>query len=204
MNATQQRTVKEAIEARRSIRRFQPEPIPKEDLESILRQAAQAPSAWNLQPWRFIVVTDPETKALLQEAAFGQQQVTSAPAVIMVLSDMEDVLAHPDEIVHPGMGEEGKVRMRQTLERAFGSRSVKDRGLYGLTQAGIALGYLMLAAEGMGYSTVPMAGFDQAKVRQILGLPEHVEFAAMVPIGKAAEEGHTKHRHPLERIVSWR
>jgi nitroreductase len=201
---TQAMTVQQAIDDRRSIRKFHPEPIPRKDLEEILRQAGQAPSAWNVQPWRFIVVTDPETKALLQEAAYGQTQVTSAPAVILVTSDMEDVMAHPEAIVHPGMGEEGKARVRQTLEGAFGQQSVAQRGMWGLTQTNIALGFLMLAAQGMGYSTVPMLGFDQAKVRQILGLPEHVLFAAMLPIGKAAEEGHTKFRRPLETIVTWR
>ncbi|HLO02879.1 MAG TPA: nitroreductase family protein [Symbiobacteriaceae bacterium] len=206
MNVTQQttKTVQQAIDERRSIRRFQPEPIPQADLVEILRQAGEAPSAWNVQPWRYIVVTDPETKALLQEAAYGQGQVTSAPAVILVTSDMEDVMAHPEETVHPGMGEEGKARMKATLEGAFGKQSVEQRGQWGLTQTNIGLGFLMLAAQGMGYSSVPMLGFDQAKVRQILGLPEHVLFAAMLPIGKAAEEGHSKFRHPLAKIVSWR
>lgn len=206
MNTTQQKqfTVKDAIEARRSIRRFQPEPIPHADLIEILRQAGEAPSANNVQPWRFVVVTDPETKALLQEAAYNQAQVTSAPAVILVTSDMEDVMAHLDEIPHPGMAEEQKERVVAGLQASFGKQSVAERGQFGLTQTNIALGFLMLAAQGMGYSTVPMLGFDQAKVRQILGLSENVRFAAMLPVGRAAEEGFPKHRHSLDRIVTWR
>lgn len=198
------KTVQQAIDERCSIRRFQPEPIPQQDLEEILRQAGQAPSAWNVQPWRFVVVTDPETKTLLQEAAYGQKQVTSAPAVILVTSDMEEFLAHIEETLHPGMDEERRAREKAQLESIFGKQSVEQRGQWGLTQTNIALGFLMLAVQGMGYNSVPMLGFDQAKVRQILGLPEHVLFAAMLPIGKKAEEGHTKFRLPLEKTVTWR
>ncbi len=54
--------VHEAIESRVSIRKYQPEPIPPEDLREVLRLASLAPSAWNLQPWRFHVVTDPAIK----------------------------------------------------------------------------------------------------------------------------------------------
>lgn len=206
MNETQQMTksVQQAIDERRSIRRFQPEPIPHKDLAEILRQAGEAPSANNVQPWRFIVVTDPETKALLQEAAFGQGQVTSAPAVIMVASDMEDFLSDIEATIHPGMDPERRARNKEQLAANFGKQSVQQRGQWGVGQSYISLGFLLLAAQGMGYSTVPMLGFDQSKVRQILGLPEHVQFAVMVPIGKAAEEGFAKFRHPLEKIVTWR
>lgn len=198
------KTVQQAIDERRSIRKFQPEPISQQDLEEILRQAGQAPSANNVQPWRFIVVTDPETKALLQEAAYGQTQVTSAPAVILVTSDMEDFMAHMGETIHPSMDDERRARGIAGFEATFGQQSVEQRAQWGLTQANIAFGFLMLAAQGMGYSTSPMLGFEPAKVRQILGLADHVQFAAMLPIGKAAEEGFPKHRHSLDRIVTWR
>lgn len=198
------KTVQQAIDERRSIRRFESTPIPQADLVEILRQAGQAPSANNVQPWRFIVVTDPETKALLQEAAYGQTQVTSAPAVIIVTSDMEDFMANMGESIHPGMDAQRRASGIAGFEATFGPQSVEQRGQWGLTQTNIALGFLMVAAQGMGYSTVPMLGFEPAKVRQILGLADHVQFAAMLPIGKAAEEGFPKHRHPLERIVTWR
>lgn len=197
-------SVQEAIETRRSIRKFVQEPIPRADIDEILRLASLAPSAWNVQPWRFVVVTDPGLKEQLQAAAYGQQQVTSAPAVILVLSDMEDVMANTMEIAHAAMPDEQKERVVQTIHRVFGGTSVEERGKWALSQTGIALGFLLIAARGLGYATVPMLGFDQARVREILGLPEHVQFAAMVPIGRPAEEGYPHHRHPLERIVTYR
>jgi nitroreductase len=195
--------VREAVEDRRSIRRYTDDPIPREDLDEILRLVSLAPSAWNVQPWRFHVVTDPGLKQKLQEAAYGQKQVGNAPAVIMVCSDMEDVMANTAAIAHPGMAPEAQQRLVDTVQNAFRDRSVKERGMWGLTQTNIALGYLMIIARSMGYGTVPMLGFDQGKVRELLGLPEHVEFAAMVPIGVPAEPGFSHHRHGLDQIVTY-
>lgn len=196
----------EAIETRHSVRQYLPQPVPREDLDEILRLAGLAPSSNNIQPWRFIVVTDPELKEQLRAAAFdlNQRVVESAPALIVVVSDMEDVMAHPDETVHPNVPPEQREQRIHRLWHYFGSMTVQERGQYGLTQANIALGYLMLAATGLGYATVPMLGFDRAAVRQVLGLKEHVGLASVVAIGRSAEPGYPHHRHPLDRIVTYR
>src|SRR5690349_2104694 len=81
-------SVPAAIEARRSVRKYKPLPIPDEDLERILALTGLAPSAFNVQPWRFVVVRDPAVKAQLQQAAYNQPQVGAAPAVIVLYSDM--------------------------------------------------------------------------------------------------------------------
>lgn len=193
----------EAIETRRSIRKFVQEPMNQDDLREILRLASLAPSAWNAQTWRFAVVQDPAIKEQLKEAAYGQGQVTSAPVVVVVYSDMEDTLEQAEETAHPGMGEQGRVGQRATFDRNFGGQDVAQRGQWGLSQANIAFGFLMLAARGLGYDTVPMLGFDPEKVKEILGLPQHIQFAGLLPLGKRAEEGYPHHRHSLERITRY-
>lgn len=196
-------TVTEAIETRRSIRKFVQEPMDAGDLREILRLASLAPSAWNAQTWRFAVVQSPEVKEQLKAAAYGQGQITSAPAVIVVYSDMEDTLNTVEETAHPGMGEDGRTGARKTFEGAFGAQDVAQRGAWGLSQANIAFGFLMLAARGKGYDTVPMLGFNPQAVKELLGLPEHVQFAGLLPIGKRAEEGFPHHRHSVERITKF-
>lgn len=197
-------TVAQAIRSRRSIRRFKDETIPEADLREMLTLASLAPSAFNAQTWRFVVIQDPALKEELRAASFGQAQVTNAPAVIVVYSDMENTLQTVEDTAHPGMGEEGKAKQRSTFDRSFGSQTVPQRGQWGLAQANIAFGFLMLAARSLGYDSVPMLGFQAERVREILGLPEHVEFAGILPVGKADEEGFPHHRHDLERLVSWR
>lgn len=200
---TQPLSVPDAIASRRSIRKFVQEPFDQHDLREVIRLAGLAPSAWNVQPWRFAVVQDPELKGRLREAAYGQAQVTDAPAVIAVYSDMEDVLANAEETAHPGRGDEGRTVQRQTLEGVFGAQSVEQRGQWGLAQANIALGFLLVAARGLGYDTSPMLGFEPVKVREVLGLPEHVQFAGLVALGRRAEEGYPHHRHNVQRLATF-
>lgn len=196
-------TVKDAIERRHSIRRYTDDPIPREDLNEILRLASLAPSAWNVQPWRFVAVTDQNVKNRLMEAGYGQPQIGAAQVVVAVVSDMEDVLAHLAEILPPGMPAERKEQEVHTLRNVFDPQSVEQRGQWGLTQTNIAFGFLILAAQSMGYATCPMLGFDQAKVREILGLPAHALFAGLVSMGRPAEEGYPHHRHSVERITTY-
>ncbi len=194
-------TVRDAAEQRRSIRAFEPEPIPSEDLDEILRLTSLAPSAFNLQPWRFVIVETPEVKERLAEAAFNQRQVRSAPAVIVLYTDMQDTLEHLDEVLHPGQDAAKRASSRESILRSFAKKSDAEREAWGAEQGNIALGYLLLTAEAHGYQTSPMAGFNAEAVKRVLGLPAHVRILALVAIGRGAEEGFPHHRQPVERIA---
>ena len=193
--------VQEAIETRVSIRKFVQEPMDQGDLHEILRLATLAPTANNVQPTRFAVIQDPELKQKLQAVSYNQGQITSAPAVIVVYSDFEDVLANVEQNFPASMGEEQIQTRAAALRQQFGQQDVAQRGQWALSQANIAFGFLMLAARGKGYDTVPMLGFQPEKVRELLGLPEHVQFAGLLPIGKRAEDGFPHHRHSVERVT---
>ncbi len=193
-------SVSAAAAHRHSIRAYQPGPIPAADLDAILADTALAPSAWNLQPWRFVVVSDPAIKQQLAAAAYNQRQVLSAPAVFVLYTDMADTLAHLDDLVRPGATREQTDGFRKMVEGAFAAQGDAEREAWGAAQGFIALGYLLLAAEARGYATSPMAGFEPEKVKALLGLPAHVRVDALVSIGHAAEEGQPHHRHALARI----
>ena len=199
--ATEVLSVTDAAEARKSIRKYEPTPIPRAHLEEILRVASLAPSPWNLQPWRFVIVEDDATKAQLQAAAYGQPQVGSAPAVIVLYSDMTDALNTVEETVHPGMrgplGDKAAADIRAT----FAAFSDADRAAWGNAESNIGLGFLLLAAQSHGYSTSPMLGFMPDKVKELLNLPADARVPALIAIGKGAEEGFPHHRHPLSRIT---
>jgi len=193
--------VREAAEQRRSIRAYEPGPVPAEDLAEILRVTALAPSAFNLQPWRFVVVEDAEIKQRLSGAAYNQRQVGGAPAVLVLYTDMRDALARVDEVLHPGMDAVQRAGAREGVLRRFAAMDDAQREAWGAEQGHIALGFLLLAAESHGYQTSTMAGFDGEAVKTLLGLPEHVRVLALVAIGRGVEEGFPHHRHPVERIA---
>src|SRR5215831_17381612 len=82
-----EKLLSEAIRERRATPSFEDVPIHSADLEKIVRAGLAAPSAYNLQPWRFVVVRDREQKKKLREAAFGQAKVEEASAVIVACGD---------------------------------------------------------------------------------------------------------------------
>lgn len=193
--------VREAATRRRSIRTFAASSITVEDIATILDTVRLAPSAFNVQPWRFMIVESPELKARLAEAAYNQRQVHSAPAVIVLYTDMLDALEHIEEVMHPNYDGASATKTAATVRGIFANRSEAEREAWGAEQGNIALGYLLLIAEAHGYQTSPMAGFDAEQVKQLLGLPAHVRVPALVAIGRGVEEGYPHHRHGLERIV---
>ncbi|MFC4452765.1 nitroreductase family protein [Deinococcus sonorensis] len=201
--ATQTLSVTEAIRTRRSIRKFMQEPMDQQDLRQILELASLAPTANNVQPTRFVVIQNKELQQKLQDVSYNQSQVSNAPAVIVVYSDMEDVLQNAEQSFPASMGEEQIKARAESLRQQFGGQDVAQRGQWALTQANIAFGFVMLAARGLGYDTVPMLGFQPEKVRELLNLPEHVQFAGLLPIGKRAEEGFPHHRHNVDRITTF-
>jgi nitroreductase len=184
-------TVREAADQRRSIRKYTSEVVPDADLREILRIASLAPSAWNLQPWRAVVVRDPTLKAQLTAAANNQPQVSGAPAVVVLYADIEDALA-----LRRASGE----AVSKTLE----GMDPEKRAALAHSLTYIALGYLLLAAESLGYVTSPMLGFKPEAVKALLGLPAHATVAAVIAIGIAAEDGKVTARHAVDRIASFR
>ena len=197
-------TAGDAALSRRSIRSYTSTPIDEADLRELLRLAGRAPSAFNVQPWRFVVVRDEATKAGLAQAAYGQPQVLRAPATIVLVSDMKDALRRLPDAMHPGMPADKRAATVESVRASFANRSVEEREEWGNTQTSIALGYLLLLAESLGYATSPMLGFDPEQVKTLLGLPAHARVNSLVTIGYAAEEGFTPHRLPADTLVTFR
>jgi nitroreductase len=201
---TQGLTAAEAADARRSIRHYAPAELPESDLRELLRLAGRAPSAYNVQPWRFVVVRDEELKQQLSTAAYGQQQIVRAPVTIVMYSDMADALERMPESIHPDLPEDQRVKGVANFRGTFTNQSVDEREAWGNAQSNIALGYLLLLAESLGYATSPMLGFEPEKVKALLGLPEHVRIPAIVAIGYPGEDGFRPHRLPADSLVEFR
>ena len=190
-----------AIRSRRSIRSYSAEPIAKSDVLDVLALTGQAPSAWNLQPWRFIAVVDSKIKTALQRVAYGQFQVGGAPVVIVLYSDMVDALARVDEALPPDASPAARDKLRANISDYFDKLTPEQREAWGRAQTGIALGYLLLILESRGYGSSPMLGFNPAGVKRLFSLPDHVEVAALVAFGKPADAGRHSVRHKFDSIA---
>ena len=190
---------------RRATNHFKPDPVPDEILDAILRLGAQAPSGYNLQPWRFIVVRDAENRKRLQQVAFGQPKVSEAPVVIIALGMKEQWKERADEVFKEGAERgAGKVETwKQGRDGAFQFLdNMQSMPVWVNRHTMIAVTTMMLVAEAYGFDTAPMEGFDAAGVTREFDIPEEAEVVALLAIGRGAgPEKAYPGRFPLDRIV---
>lgn len=196
--------VLEAAESRRSIRRYSDAPLTEAELAQLIDAAGRAPSAYNLQPWRWVAVRDQGLKTQLQAAAYGQPQVGSAPVVLVLYTDTIDALNTVEETFSPTLPADKAAGTKAHLLGTLGAQGEADREAWGAGQSYIALGYLLLIAESLGLGTSPMLGFDSERVKSLLGLPSYARIPALVALGHPAEEGFESPRHAVERVLSVR
>ena len=190
---------------RRATMHFAPDPVPDEYLDAILLLAAQAPSGYNLQPWRFLVIREAENRRRLQKVAFNQPKVAEAPVVVICLGMKEEWKARADEVFREG-AERGGHKTESWEQARDGALNFitnsQPMPVWVTRHAMIAVTYLMLVAEAYGFDTAPMEGFDPAGVKEEFGIPDEAEVVALVAIGRAAEpDKKYAGRFSLDRIV---
>jgi nitroreductase len=150
--------VYEAIRMRRSVRAYDSSrQIPPQVMERLRRALWAAPSACNLQPWHFIIVTDPQLRKDLARIAHDQMFMADAPVIIVACG-------YPDQ-AYQHMGGHGN--------------SVE-------VDVAIALDHLTLAAVAEGLGTCWIGAFDEEKAKKLLGVPPNVRIIAMTPVGYPA------------------
>ena len=196
----------DVIQERRSVRTYDPTvQITREEMVEILELATLAPSSSNLQPWRFLVIDKPDLKQKLLPIAYNQQQVVEASAVIAVLGDVESYKKAEKiygQAVDAGFMPEDTAK--SFIERTVGTYSnlppeVARQIVY--TDGGLISMQIMLIARSKGYDTVPMGGYDQAKLVEAFGISKQYVPVMLIAIGKATKPGHPTTRLPIEDIM---
>jgi nitroreductase len=181
----------EAIRTRRAVKSFDPGHVMTEDeIETLLSHAVLAPTSFNLQNWRFVVVRDPGIRKELREAAWGQAQVTDASLLVVLCGDLAAHAKQPARYWRdaPPAVQAALVPMIEPFyagnERLARDEVMRSTGLAGQT--------LMLAAKAMGYDSCPMVGFDPVRFAAILRLPADHAVSFMIAIGKATKPAHPR------------
>ncbi|MDD4858668.1 MAG: nitroreductase family protein [Dehalococcoidales bacterium] len=173
----------EAIQGRRSIRKYKPDPVDDKTIAAVLDAARLAPSWANTQCWRFIVVRDAETKKKLAECVYTGNSATiaveQAPVVIVACARM---------------GEAGFL-----YDKTGPATSKGD--IWYMFDVATAMAHLMLAAYGMGLGTVHVGGFKAKKVEALMCIPEGYAVVEMTPLGYPVDRPKPRPRKTLEQIV---
>ncbi len=167
----------EAMEKRRSVRSFDAgREVAMELVEELLRCACQAPSAGNVQPWRFVVVRDAGLRVRLAEAALGQSFLAEAPVVIVVCADLA---AHA---------------------ASYGRRGVE---LYAVQDTAAAIENLLLCATALGLGACWVGAFREDEVTRALRLARDIRPLALVPVGYPAREEVQPRKMDCKRLTTY-
>lgn len=204
-NHATREAIRAIAESRRSVRQFLAEPVPDADVQEILRLTGLAPSASNVQTWRWAVVRTPDMIERLVPAMAGANQATlaNAPVGIVLYSDGQQTLDSLEEIMHPGMGAEEVAKRAAGMRENLSKMQPERLADWAKTQTFIALGQIVLIARAMGYDTATMGGFDQEAIKETLGLPATATVTNVIALGKRRVEGFPHHRYPVDRITTW-
>ncbi|NOZ61265.1 MAG: nitroreductase [Calditrichaeota bacterium] len=174
----------ELIQIRKSVRKFEPKPVPKSEIEKIMSAARLAPSWRNRQSWKFIVVSDRELKKqlILCTDTYNQAWLGREFAIIVACGD-------PSRSGH------------------------RDNLPYFLVDVAIAMQHVVLAATELGLGTCWIGAFDEKKIKELLSVPNHIRVVALSPLGYPAKKDSvvgaiarrvikSKTRKPLSEVYS--
>ncbi len=176
----------DAIQARRSVKHFDVNHLISDaDVNQLFSLAMLSPTAFNIQHWRFVHVSDPALRTQIRAAAWDQAQVTDASLFIVLCADLKAWEKQPErywrhteqsvqDFILPAI--DAYYRGKDQVQRDEVMRS-----------CGIAAQTLMLAAKSMGYDSCPMDGFDFEQVAKLIHLPSDHIISMCLAIGKATQ-----------------
>ncbi len=210
-----------AIKERKSLRAFKPDPIPKERIEEILKLTIHAPSAINLQPWEFVVVTGEEKERLGRRLVkvYKEKQIACSPGNVKPLPKtyakrgaktlelmkpfFEEMRVDINQYVNEGSCDfyGAPVAILLCLDDSFPAARMVD--------IGIALGYLVLAAHEFGLATCPIGLITayEDEIKDLLNIPENKNVVIGVALGYPDSNipinRFKSHRDDLEKFIRW-
>ncbi len=178
--------ISKGIESRRSIKHFDPKHVmPEEDLNELLRLTKLAPSSFNMQNYRILVIRDKALRTKIRQVAWDQAQVTEASVLFLMCADLnahnedpKNYWGHAPLEVQNILGPMIKP-FYDGNEQLIRDEAIRSSALAGMT--------LMLAAKDLGYDSCPMVGFDFAQVAKLVKLPKNFIISFMLPVGKIAK-----------------
>ncbi|MGB7815649.1 MAG: nitroreductase family protein [Methylotenera sp.] len=193
--------VSEAINTRRSIKHFDVHHrMTQVEIDALMSLAMLSPTAFNIQNWRFIIVTDPVLRQQIRSVSWNQAQVEEASLLIVLTADLKSWAKQPE-------------RYWQNAPKALADYLVPAIGHYyenneqvqrdeAMRSCGMAAMTIMLAAKEMGYDTCPMDGFDFDAVSKILNLPADHTPTMFVVVGKGVKPAHVRGGQlPMDEVV---
>ena len=179
--------VKEAVQQRRSIKHFDPHHVMTDnEIKELLSLAILSPTAFNIQNWRFVVVTDKALRQKIRAVSWGQAQVEEASLLIVLVADLMAWNKEPSRYWKDAP-KPVQDYLVPAIQQYYDGKPEVQRD-EAMRSCGMAAMNIMLTAKSMGYDTCPMDGFDFDQVSTLLNLPKDHAPAMFVCVGKGIKE----------------
>ncbi len=202
----------QTIKERRSINFFQSERrLPDGVLKELLEISNLSPSSFNLQPWRVIVVQDPERKKALRKCAYDQPKVEEASAVLIMIADPKGVEENLERVLDSWqefgyIKPEARERSKGMAKNLYGAVDSLKRKLFAVKNTALFAMNLMIVARGLGLETHPMDGFDEEAIKKEFGISEEKIIPMLIAIGYLKEGVKLlprAFRRPVDEFTTW-
>lgn len=197
--------VLEAIQARRSIRKFKSDSVPEEYISELIEAGRLAPSGTNLQPTRYVIIKSAKARAQLNNYT-SLPFVAAAPVVIACCIDNQSIMSTGDR-----MNElrEAQAFIDTPLDKEDQDNNNKKRRsmdtatlkAYLNLNAAIAIDHITLRAVELGLGSCWVMMFDKEKIKNILGLDDRYDVVALLPIGYPDQSPNPRPRLKIEELL---
>lgn len=184
----------DVVKERRSVRQFKPDPVPQADLIKILEAAKLAPTAGNRQPWKFVVIQQPENIALLEEKTLQYR--------LAQIDRNEDLSEEEKTSFKKRVGSRQKPYFSAPVYIGIFTDSNAPNAHYNTHDGPIAAGYLCLAARALGYGTVYVTGSIPGSVFQTVArMPDRYVPTCVILLGIPEAWPEMPDKKPLDELV---
>jgi nitroreductase len=177
----------QAITERRAVKHFDPDHVmPGDTKNKLLELTLLAPTAFNIQNWRLVVVEDKELRKQIRAVSWDQAQVTDASLLVVFCADLNSWARQPERYWSHAPEQVQNILVPAIGNYYSGKKDVqRDEAM---RSCGLAAQTLMLAAKSLGYDSCPMDGFDFEAVAKLIKLPEDHIISMFVVVGKGTKE----------------
>lgn len=178
----------ESLNWRYATKRMNGEEVPQEKIEQILDAIQLAPTSMGLQPFKVLVITDPELKERIKPIAFNQSQITES-SHLLVFAAWDSISDEQiDDYVELTSKErdlpEEELKPLRDMLNGVATKTNEELYQWSAKQAYIAFGFGLVAAAVEGVDTTPMEGFNPDELDQLLGLKEKgLKSILLMPLG---------------------
>lgn len=195
-----QTTLLDAIQQRYACRQFVAgQPVSASELAVLLEAGRLAPSAFGLEPWRFIIVEHEVARAAVVHACYDQPAAATAATLIVIVA-LVAALDPDSEYVRARFEAEARGQDRAQIDAAYrASYRAESTAAWAQGQCNFAVAHMLLQAAHLGLGSCPIGGFDAAALADVLNIPQGETPALVIALGHCAQAAPQRLRKPLDR-----